>query len=161
LIRRSPGWLFSPHSVHERSTTAYAQARGVLSVGGTWEGMYAKGAICVDRRYNAGMDERGRETQMTPSRRLQFSLAALFGAMTVVAACAGVFVSLPKPEDSRPYPAEGRVMLTDGTPIQSGYIESCGPIAEWWRTVKSKRGSSSSALSLRTMAVRPGSTKSL
>jgi hypothetical protein len=76
----------------------------------------------VERRYNAGVDESSQETQSTPSRRLQFSIAALFGAMTVVALCAGVWVRL-KPEPYTAYPVEGRVVPMDGTPIQEGVIE--------------------------------------
>jgi hypothetical protein len=67
--------------------------------------------VKVERRVHLGQ----------PSRRWQFSIAAMFGAMTVAGLCAGVVVWLtPGPST---YPVEGRVVLTDGTPIKKGVIE--------------------------------------
>jgi hypothetical protein len=66
------------------------------------------------------MGENGQETRKKPSRRWQFSIAAMLGVMTVAGLCAGVVVRLMSGPVT--YPVEGRVVLMDGTPIQEGCI---------------------------------------
>ncbi|MEQ8788948.1 MAG: hypothetical protein RIC55_21735 [Pirellulaceae bacterium] len=82
----------------------------------------------ADRRYNAGMDNSIQETQKTSSRRWQFSIAGLLVVTTAAALLAGLAVWLiPRPRDYTCHPVTGRVVLTDGTPIQEGVIEFVSP----------------------------------